>query len=359
MNKVFQSYEILKRLQLENGLFLASTSSDYSYVWLRDSFYMSLPYIDKNCGTYEKVYHRILDLFIELEDVKLTYHTKVKPVLWFEFIHARYSAQDVKEIPDHEWGHSQNDAIGAILWGIGEGVKNGRSIIRNNKDIEIIQKLVYYLETLEYWKHDDSGMWEEIREVRSSSIAACVAGLNSVHELGFVVPTYIIEEGMLALYKLFPKETETRNIDLAQMSLVYPYNIFDNILSEEILRSVEENLVRDRGVIRYEGDSYYNPLEKEYGRGMSRSFYKGTEAEWCFGFGFLSLGYMNLGNVEKAKYYLDRLESIMLEDGSVPELYYSGSDKYNVNTPLGWANSMYILAKERMNKYEMNLTSVI
>src|SRR5205085_6250267 len=178
MNNLETQFKILKKLELDNGLFLASTSSDYSYVWLRDSFYISLAYLNKNCGTYERVFHRILDMLIEYED-KLTYHTKHKPVLWYEFIHARYSAKDVKEIPDHEWGHSQNDAVGAILWGIGEGVKKGKKMIRNLKDLEIVQKLVYYLETLEYWNHDDSGMWEEYRERRSSSIAACVAGLRN------------------------------------------------------------------------------------------------------------------------------------------------------------------------------------
>jgi phosphorylase kinase alpha/beta subunit len=347
MNKVEQSYAIVKKLQLNHGLFLASTSSDYSYVWLRDSFYMSLPFMDKQCGTYEKAYHRILDLLIELEN-KLDYHTQVKPQLWFEFIHARYSAQDVKEIPDHEWGHSQNDAIGAILWGIGEGWRAGRKVLRSPKDLQIVQKLVYYLETLEYWKHDDSGMWEEIREVRSSSIAACVAGLKSVYSI-VNVPISLINKGKTALCELFPCETTTRKYDLAQLSLVYPYNVLDDYLSEKILVNVEDNLVRERGVIRYVGDSYYSTLEEQHGRGMSRKFYESTEAEWCFGFGFLSLGYATLGNMDKAKYYLDKLESVMLEDGSCPELYFSGTDKYNKNTPLGWSNAMHILAKEKVS----------
>jgi phosphorylase kinase alpha/beta subunit len=349
MKKVEKSYSILKKLQLDNGLFLASTSSDYSYVWLRDSFYMSLPFIDKTCGTFEKVYHRILDLFIEYE-WKLDIHTKKKPELWYEFIHARYSAQDVKEIHDHKWGHAQNDAIGAILWGIGESIKYGREVIRNAKDREIVQKLVWYLETLEYWNHDDSGMWEEIREVRSSSIAACVAGLRKVQ--GMVnVPRDLIKKGMIALYALFPRETETRNADLAQLSLVYPYNVFGLFggdLSEAVLENVENNLVRERGVIRYKGDSYYSTLEEQHGRGLSRKFYEGEEAEWCFGFGFLSLGYSALGNLEKAKYYLDKLESTILDDGSIPELYYSKTNKYNVNTPLGWSSAMHILAAEKI-----------
>jgi phosphorylase kinase alpha/beta subunit len=58
---------------------------------------------------------------------------------------------------------------------------------------------------------------------------------------------------------------------------------------------------------------------------------------------------MELGNISKAEEYIRRTEEIMLEDGSLPELYYSNSDKYNGNTPLGWANALYIIAKEKLN----------
>jgi phosphorylase kinase alpha/beta subunit len=59
---------------------------------------------------------------------------------------------------------------------------------------------------------------------------------------------------------------------------------------------------------------------------------------------------MELGNIEKAQEYIKRTEDVMLEDGSLPELYFANSNKYNGNTPLGWANSMYILAKESLEE---------
>jgi phosphorylase kinase alpha/beta subunit len=40
----------------------------------------------------------------------------------------------------------------------------------------------------------------------------------------------------------------------------------------------------------------------------------------------------------------------MLPDCSIPELYYSNSNRYNGNCTLGWANAMYILAKEKYEK---------
>ncbi len=51
----------------------------------------------------------------------------------FEYIHSRYST-DLKEI-DVEWGHAQNDAVGAFLWGVGEGIKYGRKVIRDEADL--------------------------------------------------------------------------------------------------------------------------------------------------------------------------------------------------------------------------------
>ncbi|MGG1401465.1 glycoside hydrolase family 15 protein [Bacillus salipaludis] len=343
--KISNSYQILDQLRLPHGLYLASSSNDYHYVWLRDSFYMSLPYLEQNNGIYEMTYHRILDLFREYE-WKLDIHNLQRPIEQWEYIHSRYSAHDVREI-DTPWGHAQHDAIGAILWGIGMGQKRGKQIIRDGKDHEIVQKLVGYLGCVHYWEDADNGMWEEWREVHSSSVGACVAGLKAVQDLVFV-PGEWIEKGKRTLSALFPRESIDRPCDLAQMSLIYPYGVVDGEEAKLILKQVETNLLRDRGVIRYQGDSYYSLLEHE-GRHHELSFYFGSEAEWTFGLPWLALCHLEVGNLEKAHAYIQQTEKVMLSDGSLPELYFSKSSDYNSNTPLGWGSALYILAKE---KYE-------
>jgi hypothetical protein len=40
------------------------------------------------------------------------------------------------------------------------------------------------------------------------------------------------------------------------------------------------------------------------------------------------------------------------EEG-IPELYYSHSEKYNENIPLGWAESLFIVAIYDINKKHM------
>ena len=341
--RVLHSYQILDQLRLPHGLYLASSSKDYHYVWLRDSFYMSLPYLEQNNQIYEMTYHRILDLFREYE-WKLDIHTVQKPREQWEYIHSRYSAMDVREI-DTPWGHAQHDAIGAILWGIGIGHQRGKHIIRDKKDHEIVQKLVGYLGCVQYWEDADNGMWEEWRELHSSSVGACVAGLQAVRDIVFV-PGEWINKGYQALSNLFPRESSDRPFDLAQLSLIFPYRVLNGNEAKMIVDQVETYLLRERGIIRYKGDSYYSTVEHE-GRHHDLPFYYGTEAEWTFGLPWLALCHLELGAMEKANHYIKQTEKVMLADGSLPELYFAKSADYNPNTPLGWGSAMYIMAKER------------
>ena len=342
-DKLAQSYAMLDKLRLPNGMYLASTSSDYYYTWLRDTVYEVFPYLDKTCDRYEKTYHRILDMFREYE-WKLDIHQTVKPVEQWEFIHARYDANTVREI-DTPWGHIQFDSLGAVLFGIGEGIRVGKNIIRDDKDREIIQKLVGYLNCCEYWSTPDNGMWEEWQEVHSSSVGACIAGLQAVREIVFV-PREMILKGYNTLSNMFPIESIDRPVDLAQLSLVYPYKTFFGHDAELIVHRVETLLLRKRGCARYLGDSYYATNEHE-GRHLPLTNFYGYEAEWCFAKPWLALCHMELGNYEKAKQYIEETEDLMLEDGSIPELYFANSSKFNGNTPLGWCSGMYILAKEK------------
>lgn len=345
---LIESYEVLDRLRKPHGLYVASPSEHYRYVWIRDSVYMSLPYKDKPNGAYEKTYYRLLDLFREYE-WKLDILCRQKPTLEWEYLHARYTADDVKEIHEQNWGHIQHDMTGALLFGIGLGVEQGKRMFRDPKDREIVQKLVWYLDKVEYWRDPDNGMWEEWREVHASSVGACVAGLLKVRDF-IEVPDTLIAKGRKTLEELFPRESEDKEADLAQLSLVYPYRLYTGERGRSIVEQTERLLLRERGVIRYAGDSYYSTFESAYGRSLAREEYHGTEAEWTFGLPWLALCHLELGNLQQAREYLRRSEAVMIVPGELPELYYGGTDKPNPNTPLGWGSAMYILAKEALEK---------
>lgn len=345
-----ESYKILDQIRMPHGLYIASPSKDYQYIWIRDCFYISLPYLNKSNHHYEKAYHRMLDLFREYE-WKLDIHTQKKPVHEWEYIHARYTSKEIKELHDQSWGHIQHDMVGAFLFGLAAGLGRKKKMFRDDRDQQITQKLVRYLQTVEYWKDPDNGMWEECREIHSSSVGACVAGLLAIGAY-VEVPDSLVDNGIAQLFQLLPRESEDKRADLAQLSLIYPYGLLQGPLADYVINQVEKWLVRERGVIRYEGDSYYSTLEKKYGRSHPPSFYHGTEAEWTFGFPWLALCHLQQGNFDKAQNYLKKTEEIMLEPGNLPELYYSGTSIPNPNTPLGWSCAMYILAKEALSKWQ-------
>jgi GH15 family glucan-1,4-alpha-glucosidase len=52
------------------------------------------------------------------------------------------------------------------------------------------------------------------------------------------------------------------------------------------------------------------------------------------------------GLIEKADWYLNKLESVMTEDGKVPELYTGNRPNWSV--PLAWAQSFYVVARQSL-----------
>lgn len=321
--------EVLKELQYSSGLFTAShtgVKTGYDKAWIRDTIYSTFALENTEQERAIKAYHAILDV-LSKHEYKIDYAIVEKPKFSWQYIHARYNPKTFDEYYE-EWGNKQNDAVGAFLFKIGELEKKGFKILRGKGDERIIQKLVYYLQSIQYWKDADNGMWEEAEEVHASSVGACVAGLKAVK--GIVhVPEYLIEEGEKTLNKLLPKESQTKETDLALLSLIYPYNIISQEQTKLILKNVEEKLVREKGVIRYPGDKYYN---------------LGKEAEWHFGLSWLSIIYSKLGNKEKTEHYFKKA-GLAMKGNNAPELILANGEP-NENTPLAWSQSMFLKAKE-------------
>lgn len=127
-------------------------------------------------------------------------------------------------------------------------------------------------------------------------------------------------------------------MDLAQLSLIWPYEVVTNEQKNQILTNVEYHLLRERGVIRYKGDRYYNKNSDQVSE----------EAEWTFGLAWLAIIYEKMGNKAKAEELVRDLITLDTPEG-LPELYFSNSPQYNENTPLGWSESLFIVALYEMN----------
>ncbi|KPV44552.1 hypothetical protein AN477_05980 [Alicyclobacillus ferrooxydans] len=331
--------QVLDSLRLQNGLYVASPSDTYHYVWIRDNCYIALSELDENNGRFEQTYHALLDIFRRYE-WKLSYHAVRRPQAVYEYVHPRYTAETGEEIWG-PWGNAQNDAIGAFLFGMGEGMRKGHKMLRDETDRKIVTLLIQYLQTLEFWQDEDNGMWEESRELHASSIGACTAGLLSIKPY-FPDAAAPIQNGMCKLFDLLPRESALHRYDLAQLSLIYPYRLLPHALSADLVEQVEHNLLREHGVIRYPGDLYYAD--------------QGQEAQWCMGLPWLGLCHAVLGDLDKAQEYLRWTERVMKKDGAIPELYLAKQHEPNENTPLGWAHSLYLILAKEIRALSGNIT---
>jgi phosphorylase kinase alpha/beta subunit len=322
---------------MDSGLFLASkkdVSTGYDKSWLRDNFYETIAFeVIGDWKTVEKTYEAILAIFLKHEE-KIDWAIREKPTSSYQYIHARFDPETFDEFWE-EWGNKQNDTIGCILFRIGQLERHyNRSVLKSHDYVRIVNKLVKYLESIEYWQDPDSGMWEEGEELHASSVGACVAGLKALRGLpGITVPFDLIQKGEAALQELLPRESRSKFVDLALLSLIWPYNVVSDEQRDQILANVEYHLRKNRGVIRYKGDHYYNKNADKFSE----------EAEWTFGLAWLSIIYQQLGNSEKAR---ELIKDLIADDTGqgMPELYFSNSDEFNENTPLGWSESLFIVA---------------
>ncbi len=331
-NPIQKSVKILSSLQYPSGLFAASkmnVSTGYDKSWIRDNIYetFGLENID-----IEKVIlncRALLDILLKHE-YKIDHAIIKKPEHKQHYIHARFHPETFDEFHE-EWGNKQNDSIGALLWKVADLEDRGIKVIRDQNDLRILQKLVFYLKSIEYWHDCDNGMWEENEEIHASSVGACVAGLKKISKYVYVEDE-LIKKGIQTLNQLLPKESVTKEVDLALLSLIWPYNVATEQQRDFILKNVEQKLVKEKGVLRYLNDQYYN---------------NGKEAEWCFGFPWLAIIYKRAGNFDKYKYYTDKTIEVMNDKGELPELYYGETNQHNENSPLGWGQSLLIVAMEK------------
>ena len=319
---------ILESLQQPKGLFMAAPSqgTGYDRAWIRDNIYCSLGLEIANPRKALRALHGILDI-LKKHECKIDCAIRHKPRHAYQYIHARYHPETLEEFWD-EWGNKQNDAIGALLFRAAEMIRAGRNLIRDSGDLRILKKLVQYLGSIRYWEDKDHGMWEWTEEVHASSVGACLAGLKAISKYVHV-PKELIEEGQKALDNLLPRESESKETDMALLSLIWPYGVVSPSQRDAILRNVETKLVRKRGLIRYPGDHYHN---------------RNGEAEWTMGFPWLAIIYKRLGNRRLYEKYMAKAVFVMNPAGELPELYFAGSKEHNANTPLGWAQSLYVVA---------------
>jgi len=337
--EIKQHLDVVRTLERTPGVFTASLDDTfYNKAWLRDIYFITLGFLETgDIVTVQKAAKALLGVFVKHQD-KINWAIENKPKEAWQYIHARFHPETFEEYWE-EWGNSQNDAVGEVLNIIVTLEELGASVVETDDERAMVQKIIDYLVTIEYWQDDDNGIWEENLEVHASSIGSVVAALKKASQLDWLhVPEGSVEKGESALRALLPRESVTKFADLALLTLIYPFAVTTEAETLEILKNVEYHLVKEKGVIRYKLDRYYNNNPDGFSE----------EAEWCFGLSWLAIIYAERGEKEKAYYWLRKAKAAVTEDGKVPELYYSNTANPNENTPLGWAESMYVVALQKV-----------
>ena len=319
--QIIELQEQLEQYQFVNGLFPAAVGSKNRLMkvlcWIRDNYYVSLSVSPTSKLRIGKTFQTIVDLEIKAGKFKFPPNEDrrhIHPV----------RKRNLKEL-GRKWGFVQNDSVGNLL-----------EVMVDMKDEYRASKLIKYLNMIEFWKCADAGFWEEVKELRSSSLAACLRGLESYRDNFGDNQNLrkIINKGYESLLSILPNETPTRSSDLALLSLIYPGKLNHNIITRDLKEKILENvkpLIGEHGIKRYLGDTW---------DGKTNSLGKGREMEWLMGKFWY---YLCTGDKE---HFLEGKE-LRKEYGS-----YEGfvNEKPNATSFLIWTEAMNILAEMKFRK---------
>jgi hypothetical protein len=388
LDNFLQENSTLKIQPLPNGLFTASSGmpqasvTGYQDFWVRDNVMIAHSFLLRGdvrtavgamrgltalLSKQEKRFKKIIDDPAKKADVQ-------------ERPHVRFNSSEESQ----NWSHAQNDALGYALWLRFVLANSGRLDLENN-EFELYRLFPLYFEAIEYWKDSDSGAWEEDRKVNSSSIGAVVAGLRVLQIwLKTNDPSRgnglqkrveaLIREGTLHLQQTLPFESPPqRRADAAVLFLIHPAEVLLPEQEDAILNLVETDLVRDIGIIRYVGDSYYgqdypdwfaeDQLAGDFSERIdvrNAKLHPGFEAQWGLFDSLLSVIYGNrflahsgnTSNLTKQTHFFNRSLKQLTPDIRCPELYFFRHGKWipNPHTPLAWAQANLALALEFMKR---------
>jgi len=326
----------LEKLRHKNGAFLAASGEDYKAVWIRDQVYASYAYYYLDEVTeFARGLQVVFDI-LRTSRTKIEHALCEKPRTGKDFIHAKYDANALCEVTD-DWGHHQVDAIGLFLFAVARAERRGVRVIRDNEDRAMLQLLVHYLAAVRYFRKPDNGMWEENLDLHTSSLGAAVAGLRELARMNLaVVPEYLIQAGEETMQAILPNESPSRDVDMAQLSLLWPYKMVPRAVADVILARVKEKLVQSHGLNRYWGDNYYRS-------------HNGISGEWTMGFFWLAIIYADRREYEEAREWFKRGIATMTPEGYLPELYQNG--RPNDHTPLAWAHSLALIAGVKIGEF--------
>ncbi len=391
---------VLSRQNPVTGLLPASTDvnihGDYTDAWVRDNVYsilsvwgLALAYrkLDQDWGRTYELEHSVVKLMRGLLTAMMQQAHKVERFKStqspLDALHAKYSTQTGSAVVgDEEWGHLQLDATSLYLLTLAQMTASGLQVIFTIDEVNFIQNLVYYIGRA--YRTPDYGIWERGNkinhgspELNASSVGMAKAALEAMNGLNLfgvrgsqtsvihVLPDEIARARM-TLESILPRESGSKEVDAALLSIIgFPaFAVENKDVVDRTRQNVVEKLQGRYGCKRFLRDGHQTVIED-----VSRLHYEPwelkqfehIECEWPLFFTYLLLDALFRGD-RSADYYADCLQTLTVERDGIallPELYYVPNDHIeaerqhpnsqtrlpNLNVPLVWAQSLYILGK--------------
>ena len=346
---VDESLRQIERCRYPTGLYSAVPQDSlvrlplYSSVWIRDTIYTLLAF--EAVGDIDSLragVHALMDRILLRWSYRLDWRiVEGPPQNEIEYLHPRFNP-DGTEIYTELWGLRQDDCIGLAVWALCRWEQRFGIFRTDYVDFHLVQKLLWYLDRIQTPHIADSGIWEEeapTRAVHLSSVAAVAAGLVQAERLGVKdVPPRLKHDTSMKLLEMAGNESTHHATDLALLTAVWPLGEdvpLPRSVQREMVERVERELVGARGVIRYAGDEYNSC--------------HGGPPEWTMGFGFLALAWEALGEPERARWYLHRLQAVATESGELPESWCCDpTHQQYFNSPLCWSHALHVVAKVQL-----------
>lgn len=364
----------METMRLPNGLFIASPTPDYDAVWLRDTLYCTFCYwylMDAEGeatqrAEYEgKLQEGMWAVFDLLQKYRRKIYLRISSPREISqgTLHAKFGHEGQEITGDNEWGHHQLDVLGIFLYLAADMYFKNVRILRDEKDRELLQFLVWYARSAEYWRLPDFGMWEECTICHASSIGAVLAGLSYLQRLNIVeIADTLIHAGRDALFgipqdggyttlPILPHESldvcrrphHRHDCDVALLALIWPYHIVEIEKQDELIARVvhghtselpdeDHKLLQTHGFNRYWGDDYYRSTEGKW---------RGISAEWPMFFFWLSIIYSQRREYDTALEWFQK-GAAQIHTDEIPEAYQNGNP--NDHTPLAWAHAIALIA---------------
>lgn len=386
---------------LANGLFSASVASaeefgytGYHHVWVRDNVHIAHAHlVIGKPAIAARTAQTLLDWFqLQRPRFEAIINGQADPQEPMLRPHIRFRGEAFADSAE-KWSHAQNDALGYFLWLYCRLIREGVLQWNTAAAAEILPLFPRYWNAIRYWQDEDSGHWEETRKIEASSIGVAVAGLRALREVlasqasqqaHLIEPDLqslvdeLLVRGEGALQEILPSECVQsdpqlkRRYDSALLFLIYPTQVVEGDMAEQIASDVTGNLLGEYGIRRYLGDSYWCADYKtalapeartaDFSDDLSsrdKLLKPGLEAQWCIFDPIVSIHYARRYQQTRDPRDLDRqIQHVHRALGQVtgpdcpfgpfrcPESYYCEQGRYVPNdvTPLLWTQANLRLA---------------